>query len=265
MSLVTELLASLEAGTVLSVRVGLHWTAVVVEVDGQRRCGLAATMVDPDHEHGSGIVANAGRLTEQAAMDLAAMARSSHPIEASIGGATVNALLPRRSALWIEGNAGDMLARQGAGKRVVLVGHFPFIPALRAQVGTLWVLEQRPRAGDLPADAAAEVVPQADILAITSSTLINRTFDELMALRRPNALVMLLGPSTPLSPILFDYGVHLLGGSVVENVDAVLLAVSQGAGFRQIRQAGVRLVTMASGGWGASERGFAKARTDPKK
>lgn len=248
MSLMTELLASQEAGTLLSVQVGLHWTAVEVAVDGQRRCGLAATMADPNYEHGSGPVANAGRLTEQAADDLAAMARSSHPIEAAIGMATVNALLPRRKALWVEGNAGDILARHGVGKRVALVGHFPFVSALRAQVSTLWVLELRPKAGDLPAGAAREVVPQADILAITSTTLINRTFEELMALRRPDALVMLLGPSTPLSPILFDYGVHVLSGSVVEDIDAVLLAVSQGAGFRQIRRAGVRLVSMTAGG-----------------
>jgi uncharacterized protein (DUF4213/DUF364 family) len=247
MSLLSDLVASLDEGTVLTVQVGLHWTAVVVEVEGHRRCGLAANIADADREHGSGTVTHAGRLTEQAALDLAAMTASSHPVEASIGMATVNALLPHRQALWMEGNAGDLLALEGAGKRVVLVGHFPFIPTLRAQVGTLWVLEQRPRAGDLPAAAAGEVVPQADILAITSTTLINRTFDGLMALRRPDALVMLLGPSTPLSPILFDHGVHLLSGSVVDNIAAVLEAVSQGAGFRQIRQAGVRLVTMAAG------------------
>ena len=106
------------------------------------------------------------------------------------------------------------------------------------------MLELQPRPGDLPASAAAEVVPEADVLAITATTLINRTFDGLMTLRRPDALVMLLGPSTPLTPLLFDYGVHLLSGAIVEDVDAVLMAVSQGAGFRQIHRAGVRLVTL---------------------
>ena len=45
-------------------------------------------------------------------------------------------------------------------------------------------------------------------------------------------LVLALGPSTPLSPVMFDYGVHLLSGSVVEDIDTVLQAVSQGANFR---------------------------------
>jgi uncharacterized protein (DUF4213/DUF364 family) len=114
-------------------------------------------------------------------------------------------------------------------------------------VGTLQVLEQQPQGKDLPAEAASKVIPRADVVAITGTTLINHTFEELMALCRPEALVLVLGPSTPLSPILFDYGVHLLSGSVVEDVEAVLRAVSQGANFRQVHQHGVRLVTMQNG------------------
>ena len=66
------------------------------------------------------------------------------------------------------------------------------------------MLELAPQAGDLPASAAAEVIPQADVVALTSMTLLNHTFDGLLALRRPDAQVMLLGPSTPLAPLLFD-------------------------------------------------------------
>jgi len=72
----------------------------------------------------------------------------------------------------------------------------------------------------------------------------NRTFDDLIALCRPDALVLVLGPSTPLSPIMFEYGVQVVSGAVVEDIDAVLCAVSQGANFRQVHRHGVRLVTM---------------------
>lgn len=58
-------------------------------------------------------------------------------------------------------NAEDVIAELGAGKRVALIGHFPFVPRLRERVGTVWVLEQEPRGEDLPAGAAREVVPAA--------------------------------------------------------------------------------------------------------
>ena len=96
----------------------------------------------------------------------------------------------------------------------------------------------------MPSEAADQVIPRADIVALTGTTLINHTFEDLLALCRPEALVLVLGPSTPLSPILFNHGVHLLSGSVVENEEAVLRAVSQGANFRQVHRQGVRLVTM---------------------
>lgn len=250
MSVIDDLLATLPDAPVEELRVGAFWTAVVVDVAGRRQCGLASTLgADDDHHHGAGpAVRDAGSLGSRSAGELAALARSPSLLEAAIGMAAINALLPSRPDEWVDLNAEDVIAEHGAGKQVAIVGHFPFIPRLRERVGKLWVLEQQPRGQDLPAAAASEVVPQADVLAITGTTLINHTFDQLMALRRPSssraALVLVLGPSTPLSPVLFDHGVHLLSGAVVEDVDAVLRAVSQGANFRQVHRHGVRLVTL---------------------
>jgi uncharacterized protein (DUF4213/DUF364 family) len=244
--LLDDLLATLPDGSLRDVRVGAFWTAVVVEVDGQSSCGLASTLRGGhDHHHGGGAaVRDAGQLTGCSTRELADLARSDSLMEASIGMAAINALLPKQEDQWVDLNAADVIAKHGAGRQVALVGHFPFIPQLRESVGKLWVLELRPQEEDLPADAATEVIPQADVLAITGTTLINRTLEGLMALRRPDALVLVLGPSTPLSPILFDHGAHLLSGSVVEDIDSVLRAVAQGANFRQVHRQGVRLVTM---------------------
>ena len=245
MTVIDDLLAAVPAGQerILDVRIGAAWTAVVAEVDGARRSGLAATLSRIGHDGPS--VRNAGHLHECSSQELCELARSDSPAEVSVGIAAINALLPRAPSTWVDINASDVLAERGADKAVALVGHFPFVDWLRARVKTLWVLELAPQAGDLPASAAAEVIPQADIIALTSMTLLNHTFDGLMALRRPDAPVMLLGPSTPLTPLLFDYGVQLLSGAVVEEIDAVLRGVSQGAGFRQLHRLGVRLVTMA--------------------
>jgi len=248
MSLIDNLLSGLPDGRLLDVRVGAFWSAVVVEIGGERRCGLASTLHElDDHHHGGGpAVREAGQLLERSALQLAELARSASVMEASIGMAAINALLPAREADWVDLNAEEVIAQQGTGKDVALVGHFPFIPHLQECVRRLWVLELQPRGKDLPAEAARDVIPRADVLAITGTTLINHTFEGLMALRRPEALVLVLGPSTPLSPALFDYGVHLLSGAVVQDVEAVLRAVSQGANFRQVRRHGVRLVTMRS-------------------
>lgn len=227
---------------VVDVRIGSSWTAVVVQVDGDRRCGLAATLSSAGRDEPA--VRDAGRLATLGSRALCELARSASPVEVSVGMAAINALLPRADLPWTEVNAAELLAQRGAHGKVALVGHFPFVDWLRERVQMLWVLELAPRPGDLPASAAPEVIPQADMVALTSMTLLNHTFDGLLALCRPDAQVMLLGPSTPLSPLLFERGVHLLSGAVVENIDAVLRGVSEGAGFRQLHRLGVRLVTM---------------------
>jgi len=244
--LIDRLLETVDDAVVEDVRVGAFWTATVVRRGAERRCGLASTLREAEHIHGAGpSVQEAGHLIGRSALELAQLAHSDRLMEASIGVATVNALLPAPEKPWEEGNAEEVLARYGAGKNVALVGHFPFVESLRPRVGNLWVLELRPHGEDLPADAAPQVIPQADVLALTAMTLINGTFDGLLALRRPDAPVMVLGPSAPLSPVLFDSGVHMISGSLVEQIDAVLAAVSQGATFRQVHRAGVRLITIA--------------------
>ena len=240
------LLATLPDAPVETVLIGVHWTAVVIETHGRQRCGLATSLhAKDDHHHGGGpAVPDAGCLHYMSGRALAELVHSESPPEVSVGMATINALLPMQEEAWVDLNASAVIAERGAGKHVALVGHFPFVPHVRERVGRLSVLELRPRADDLPADAAPQVIPQAEVVALTSLTLMNNTFDGLIRLCPPGALVLLLGPTTPLSPLLFDCGVHILSGSVVEDVDAVLRTVGQGGNFRQVHRAGVRLVTM---------------------
>jgi len=109
----------------------------------------------------------------------------------------------------------------------------------------LQVLEILPREGEHHSEDASAILPEAEVVAITSMTLINRTLDGLLKLCPPRSIVLMLGPSTPLSHVLFDYGVHLLSGSIVTNIDQVQRTVSQGANFRQVHRAGVKLVTVS--------------------
>jgi uncharacterized protein len=236
MALLNNLLDSLNGDApVRFVLVGVHWTVVC-----SRYCGLASTLLG-DQPHGHEKVREVGSLHHKNARELAEFAKSDNLLEASIGVATINSLLDVDIDQAVEVNAGQVLADRGSGKNIALVGHFPFIPRLRQVASQLWVIEQRPAEGEHPVEAAADLIPQAEIVALTGSAIINHTLDNLLELCHPDALVMVLGPSTPLSPILFDYGVRILSGARVVNETDALRTISQGATFQQVQ--GVKLLT----------------------
>jgi len=229
---------------VTDVRVGTHWTVVVVETPKGCRAGLAATQVVAGPEHGRPSIRDAGKLLEKMGVELAQLALSESPTERSLGFAAINAMLDVQVPSCGDQNAEEIILRVGKEKRVAIVGHFPFVERVRREAKECWVLELNPGPEDVPASRSPEFVPQADVVAITGMTLVNQTFDSVVSLCRPGAYVLVLGPSTPLSPVLFDYGVDVLSGTLVVDIPAVLRGVSQGATFRQLT--GRRLVTLES-------------------
>ncbi len=219
-----------------NVIVGARWTAVC-----SRHCGLASTLIN-EGPHGGHPVRDVGRLHHKSAQELAGWVQSENLLEASIGMAALNSLLEVDEAQAVEINAAEVLADEGKGRNIAIVGHFPFSDRLRSLARNLWVIEKRPYEGDLPEETAREYLPQSDVVAITGTTLINHTLDPLLALCPTTALVMILGPSTPLSPILFDYGIRMLSGAKIMDETAAIQTIQQGAVFPQVQ--GVRLITM---------------------
>jgi uncharacterized protein (DUF4213/DUF364 family) len=246
------LLESLSANAqVARVLVGAFWTAVVLDA-ASPCCGLASTMHGGHREHhlSGPPLPEAGDLAAHSGGELAGWLRSENTLKASVGMAAFNALLALQPEL-VEGcdisevNAEDVILEHGRGRRVAIVGHFPFVERVRQAADACWVLELNPRPGDVPAKRAAELLPQADVVALTGTSLINHTFDDLIALCRPDAFVLLLGASAPFAPVLFDVGVSAVSGTRVVDPQAVLRLVGQGATFRQIKRGGgVRLLTM---------------------
>jgi uncharacterized protein len=237
MTILSELLDSIyQDAPVRHVLVGAHWTCVC-----SRNGGLASTLLGST-PHGHEVVREVGRLHKKSARQLAELALSENSLEVSIGVAAINSLLDVDESQCAPINAGQVLAQHGNGKKVALVGHFPFIPLLREAARELWVIEQRPVEGEYPASAALDLLPQADVVAITGMSLLNHTIEGLLALCRPQAMVMVLGPSTPLSPILFEHGATVLSGVRVLDQEAALRTIGQGASFRQVE--GVKVVTL---------------------
>jgi len=230
----------LEDREVTDIRTCVYWTAVT-----SLRCGLASTMASfLTHSQGHQ-VESAGNLLPVGAKSLAGLACSDHILEAAIGMAALNSLLSIDESGCVDLNAEDEIRARGKGKRIAIIGHFPFVKRLKEVAKKVWVFELsgRERPGDLTGDEITTFLPQADVVGITSTTLINHTLGGVLDLVAPNAYTMMLGPSTPLSPILFEYGLDALSGSIVVDRDQVLRCISQGANFRQVK--GIRKVIMA--------------------
>ncbi len=178
MKILDDLIQSLRGNDfpVRSVHTCVFWTAVV-----SKHCGLSSTFREegPSHEKG---VRDVGRLTQKRALELAEYAKSGSLLEASIGMATLNSLIEIDESRCIERNALDLILEKGEGKKVAVVGHFPWIPKLRERIENLWVLEQRLREGDLPAQEADRILPECDVVGITGTSFINHTLEGLLEL-----------------------------------------------------------------------------------
>ncbi|HPD41783.1 MAG TPA: DUF4213 domain-containing protein, partial [Anaerolineae bacterium] len=81
--------------TPVEVIIGAYWTLTTISHRGTLYGGLSSTLGGGDeHHHGGGhAVRQAGHLLELPVTALADLARSANPLEASVGMATLNALL----------------------------------------------------------------------------------------------------------------------------------------------------------------------------
>jgi uncharacterized protein (DUF4213/DUF364 family) len=240
MKILDDLMATLDTDAeVRDVRMGLFHTAALT-----RHCGLAATLPRDALKQGHSSVRETGQLLKKSALELARMAYSDSLLEAAIGMAAINSLLEVNEEKCQELNAGRLIAEKGQGQKVAIIGHFPFVPRLREAVDELWVIERNPHEGDLPEAEAEKLIPQADVIGITGTAFTNHTIERLLKLCRPDAYVVMVGDTAPLSPVLFDHGIDAISGTKVIDPQLALNCVSQGATYRQIK--GIRQLTMVS-------------------
>lgn len=109
------------------------------------------------------------------------------------------------------------------------------------------MIEKNPRKDDFSEDETERLISRADVASITGTSMTNHTVPALLRPCGPKTLLLMPGDTVhlspvPLSPVLFDDGVHALSGAQVVDDDLALRCVSQGATFRQIE--GTKRLTM---------------------
>jgi uncharacterized protein (DUF4213/DUF364 family) len=185
-----------------------------------------------------------GKLRGRPALDLAKEALGENGIRRAVGIAAMNALADtgwrRRphpeTELRLGIDAFDA-TEIGRGDNVVVVGAFvPFLRELKRRRQPYLVLEQDPatlKADELPffrpAEQADRIVPEADVLLITGTTLINDTLEELLALAKPTARVTMVGPTVSMLPDAFlRRGADILGTVRIAAPEAFLDILAEG-------------------------------------
>ncbi|MGZ5051838.1 MAG: Rossmann-like domain-containing protein [Methylobacter sp.] len=124
----------------------------------------------------------------------------------------------------------DYFLPQLRGKNVVVIGRYPGIERYSEQMH-LNVLEKQPVAGDLP-DAACEfLLPNADWVFLTGSSIPNKTFPRLAELSA-HAKTVLMGPTVPWLPQLHEFGIDYLAGVEITDPAALYRTAAEGGGVK---------------------------------
>lgn len=190
-----------------------------------------------------------GRLAGRTANDLLNDLDNENVLRKALAVAALNALssaclekypLPDDYEIIDDADAFDLVTIPTAGKTLVVGALIPMLKKLTAQDADYVVLEQdiRTLKGKelehfAPAEDALFHVPLADLLVITGTTVLNGTLPGLLELARPDAQILVTGPTASMLPYaFFKRGVTMTGGIVVTDPDALLDVISEaGSGY----------------------------------
>lgn len=215
--------------TVVECMVGASWTILRSEL------GLGIVKTIKGGKQGTELSNIAGMQLKK----LAEYSKSWNMLEASLGMAAINSAFNNPSQIMnITGepmvesdnpekhNAFKLLEPNMEGKKVAVIGHFPKIEKLN-KICDLSILERDPQPGDYPDFACEYLLPEQDFVFITGTAFTNKTMPRLIQLSR-KAEIVLVGPSVPVSKILFNYGIKLIASFVVIEQQLIWKAVQEG-------------------------------------
>jgi hypothetical protein len=230
---------------VVEVYVGVNWAlSIVVSPDGEHHAGIASTPrnIAPDAQYQPGSYP-----LDIDACEAATLLRSTDNSCVTVALATINALLqPTKSELTYV-DAADWLSAHCKDQKVAIFGRFPFIEAeVRPFAKDVYVFEQTPETDEYRQEDMGRLLPEADLIAVTASAIVNHTIDGILAHRLAHHTIVMLGPSAPLTTRLFKCGIDALFGVRVSDQQAAIESVQEGDGFQKMR--GVERVSLFKAG-----------------
>lgn len=235
MNILDKLLADLSTGwRVISVDVGNKWVLSQVQhTDGRWQMGVAAA----PREFNRGTKYPTGTYQPDSdSQDIIPYLRSNDASSAAVALATFNATQSLLPSDLTTVDAADWLSKQCKGRKIAIFGRFPFIQdEIRPFAEQTFVFEQSPQADEYSAKDMPVILPQADLIAITGTTIMNHTIDGILSYVSDHQTIVVLGPSTPLSTHLFEFGIDVLFGVRVADVKAVQASVRNHLGFQKVQ------------------------------
>lgn len=234
--------------SVVDCLVGLHWTLVRSET------GIGAAMTLKGGKAEKDLL----NITGMPLKELAAYVKSWNLLQASLGQAAINSVLNTPDNVMRitgkplvktddpeEANGFKEFFPEITGKKVAVIGHFPQIEEL-GSVCQLSIMEREPQEGDYPDLANEYILPGQDYVFITGTALINKTMPRLLELCRKSKTIV-LGPSTPLSPLLFNHGVEAIASMVILDHKNAWQAVQEGGKMKVFKKWGQMLCVRSLG------------------
>ncbi|MDY0096153.1 MAG: DUF364 domain-containing protein [Candidatus Vecturithrix sp.] len=235
-ALVDAALSDHKQKRVVDMRIGLGYTAVKLD---SGECGVACTLRHRLDDDTCSLLPQAGTMTGLKAAEAIPLLRSQNMLEAAVGLATINAV-----AAPVRGNMTDASLSELLGitseDRVGMVGYIgPIVKELQRCAREVIVFDEaKPlMTGITATDQETQILPGCDVVILSATSLLNKTFDSLIDMTLKAREICVMGPSTPLLPEVFrPRRVTLLAGRHILDADKILQIVSEAGGTKRFEK-----------------------------
>lgn len=230
---------------IADVRIGMGLMAIAMDN------GLIGVtyVLSGEIDHACSVIPTAGTLVGMKAEDAAAWAvEGNNVISRALGLGVLNSVAcpeVRKSDTDLQDSDAVFAAEIRPEDTIGIIGHIgPVISRLQGRPNRILIFERnesKGAAGTYPESAEPELLPDCQVVFITSSSLINGTLENLLQYCTNARDIIMVGSSTPLYPKAFaGTGVTVLSGTIwlPSCGQDILAGVSQCAGIKQLMKFG---------------------------